>query len=282
MLVSVVIPTYNRALLVERAVRSVLSQSWTELEVLVVDDGSVDDTRERLWKLDDTRMRIIRKENGGVSSARNEGLRAAQGEILALLDSDDWWRPDKLSRQVDFMLRGGFAVCQTDEIWIRRGKRVNPGKKHAKPSGRFFEKALEQCLVSPSCVAFTRSFWEDVGPFDEELPACEDYDLWLRTCLRHEVGLLPEKLTVKEGGRPDQLSRKIIGLDLYRIQALLKLLRTEKMTADQRRATLSALERKAGVYVRGCLKRDKPEEAGRIAALASYAREEAGFLSHPV
>ncbi len=282
MLVSVVIPTYNRALLVERAVRSVLAQSWIDLEVVVVDDGSLDDTHERLGTLDDKRIQILRKENGGVSSARNAGLRAANGDIFALLDSDDWWQPDKLSKHVDFMRRGGFAICQTDEIWIRRGKRVNPGKKFAKPSGRFFEKALEQCLISPSCVAFTRSFWEEMGPFDEELPACEDYDLWLRTCLHHEVGLLPEKLTVKEGGRPDQLSRKIIGLDLYRIQALLKLLRTEKMTAEQRGQVLSVLERKTGVYVRGCLKRDKPEEAGRIAELAFRAREEVGFLSHPV
>ena len=282
MLVSVVIPTYNRAFLVERAVKSVLAQSWIDLEALVVDDGSEDGTCERLGMLDDTRVKIIRKENGGVSSARNAGLKAAKGDIFALLDSDDWWQPEKLSRQMDFMRREGFAVCQTDEIWIRRGKRVNPGKKYAKPSGRFFDKALEQCLISPSCVAFTRFFWEEMGPFDEDLPACEDYDLWLRTCLRHEVGLLPEKLTVKEGGRPDQLSRKIIGLDLYRIQALLKLLRTERMTEEQRGLALSELERKTGVYVRGCLKRDKPEEAGRIAELAFRARKEVGFLSHLV
>jgi len=165
------------------------------------------------------------------------------------------------------MRNTGLELTQTDEIWIRRGRRVNPGDRHRKLSGRPFAQSLERCLISPSCVMFTRSFRERIGPFDETLPACEDYDLWLRALRYYEAGFLQEKLVVKDGGREDQLSGKIVGLDLYRIYALLKLIRQPDLKPDERELVLAALHRKAGVYVRGCLKHDKPEEAQRIMAL---------------
>ena len=276
MLVSVVIPAFNRASLLDRAVRSVFAQTWPDLECIVVDDGSTDDTGELLERLrpeagDRSFLTVRVGANRGVSAARNLGLAQAGGAYLALLDSDDYWLPEKLARQVAFMREKDLAVSQTEEIWIRRGRRVNPMRKHAKPSGRFFAQALDLCLVSPSCVLFTRAFWDEVGPFDESLPACEDYELWLRALLRYEIGLLPEALTVREGGRPDQLSGKIIGLDLYRIYALVKLLWRDDLSEEQRALTRVALGRKAGVYVRGCLKRDRPEEARRVLDLAREA-----------
>ncbi|WP_031388417.1 glycosyltransferase family 2 protein [Desulfonatronum thiodismutans] len=270
MLVSIVIPVFNRPEQVLRAARSVLAQHdrhgpWTTLEVLVVDDGSTDATPSVLDEIRDTRMQVLRHErNQGVSSARNTGLAAAQGEYLALLDSDDWWLPEKLTTHLAYHEAGGWRISQTDEIWIRRGHRVNPRAKHAKPEGWFFEDALKLCLVSPSCVLFDRRFWEEVGSFDPTLPACEDYDLWLRTLIRHPVGFCPERLVHKTGGHPDQLSRKIIGLDLYRIQALVKLLQTQVLSSSQRTATIRELHAKARVYISGCLKHDKPEEAERI------------------
>ncbi|WP_051434860.1 glycosyltransferase family 2 protein [Desulfonatronum lacustre] len=270
MLVSIVIPVFNRSEQILRAVRSVLAQRgrhspWRGLEVLVVDDGSTEGIPTALREIRDPRVRILRHDqNQGVSAARNTGLTVAQGEYLALLDSDDWWLPEKLATHLAYHEAGGWRISQTDEIWIRRGRRVNPMVKHAKPEGWFFEDALKLCLISPSCVLFDRRFWEEVGPFDPALPACEDYDLWLRTLIRHPVGFCPEKLVHKTGGHPDQLSRKIIGLDLFRIQALVKLLRTQVLSSLQRLATIRELRAKARVYISGCLKHDKPEEAERI------------------
>jgi glycosyltransferase involved in cell wall biosynthesis len=264
MLVSVIIPVHNRPRAVRRAVLSVLAQRDVQVEVVVVDDGSTDTTPAVLKTLRDPRLTVIRQENQGVSAARNRGLRDAQGEMLALLDSDDLWLPQKMTRHLRYHCQGNWRISQTDEIWIRDGRRIKPGKAHAKREGTFFEAALSMCLISPSCVAFDRSFWEEIGPFDESLPACEDYDLWLRTLIRYPVGLCPEKLVVKTGGHPDQLSRKIVGLDLYRLQALLKLLHSGVLELDQSKQTQDVLQSKAMIYIRGCLKRGKSEEAMRV------------------
>ncbi|HDQ41617.1 MAG TPA: glycosyltransferase family 2 protein [Desulfonatronum sp.] len=264
MLVSVVIPVHNRPLAVRRAVHSALAQCHAQVEIIVVDDGSTDDTLMALKKMQNSRLNIIRQENKGVSAARNRGLREAQGELLALLDSDDAWLPQKTARHTHYHREGGWRISQTDEIWVRNGRRVNPGKIHAKQEGHFFAASLRTCLISPSCVIFDRDLWEEIGPFDEELPACEDYDLWLRTLSRYPVGLCPQKLVVKTGGHADQLSRKIIGLDLYRLHALDKLLRSGKLNPEQKDLARHAMQTKANLYIRGCLKRDKPDEALRI------------------
>lgn len=264
MLVSVVIPVHNRPGAVRRAALSALAQRGVRLEVIVVDDGSTDATPELLRHVRNSRLKVIRQENRGVSAARNRGLEEAQGDILALLDSDDAWLPQKMARHLLYHQEGGWRISQTDEIWIRNGRRVNPGKVHAKREGYFFEAALERCLVSPSCAAFDRAYWKEFGPFDETLPACEDYDLWLRTLVRLPVGLCPEKLVIKTGGHPDQLSRRIVGLDLYRLRALHKLLDSGGLDAVRREAVVTALQAKAGVYVRGCLKRGRTEEALRV------------------
>lgn len=271
MLVSVVIPTFNRARLVGRAVASVLAQTHAELECLVVDDGSSDDTRAVLAAFTDPRLTVTRQANRGVSAARNAGLALARGNYLALLDSDDHFLPAKIERQLAFMRARGYAVCQTQEIWMRGGRRVNAMAKHAKPQGDFFERALAMCLVSPSCVMFTRAFLEDVGGFDETLPACEDYDLWLRTLPRHEVGLLDEALTVKHGGRPDQLSRMMVGQDLFRVRALMKMLDRADLTRQRRLQAARAIEEKARIYRRGCLLHGKPEEADRVGRMVEQA-----------
>jgi len=264
----VIIPTHNRADVLGRAIASVLEQTWTDLELFVVDDGSTDDTASVLAEFDDPRLTGMHQENKGVSAARNLGIAASSGRLIALLDSDDYWLPDKLEKQVRFLAESGLAICQTDEIWIRNGTRVNPRVKHIKPAGWFFERSLELCLISPSCVMFSRDLWDELGPFDERLPACEDYSLWLRVGVRHAVGLVPESLTVKSGGHADQLSRRIIGLDLYRIYAMLDLLRSMELRAGQRALAVAALREKVRRYVQGCVKHGKDEEALRVRELA--------------
>lgn len=277
MLVSVIIPVHNRPRRVLRAVRSVLAQQGMQVEAIVVNDGSTDATAEALSTLRDTRLRILTQDHQGVSAARNRGLDAARGDILALLDSDDIWLPQKMAHHLHYHLKGKWRISQTQEIWIRNGRRFHPKAIRAKQEGFFFEDALRSCLISPSCVAFDRFFWADVGPFDESLPACEDYDLWLRTLTRYPVGLCRRSLVVKTGGHPDQLSRKIIGLDLYRLHALDKLLRCGELPPEKTAQTLAVLRDKAAVYIQGCLKHDKPEEAARIRTwLAPWLRMPAG------
>ncbi len=259
--VSVIIPTYNRAEKVCRAVKSVLDQTFTDFEIIVIDDASTDDTIDRLKKFGD-RVKIIRpSENKGVSAARNSGIRAADGRYIALLDSDDYWMPEKLQVQLDFFNENPEAViCQAREIWIRKGKRVNPAKKHLKPSGDIFIPSLKLCLVSPSAVMFKKSLLDEVGLFDEEFPVCEDYDLWLRIAYRYPVYLIEQDLLVKEGGAPDQLSSSMPGMDRYRIMAMAKIYKRGVLNDSQRHALINELGEKCRVYGEGCIKRGKNEE----------------------
>ena len=259
--VSVIIPTYNRAKKVCRAVGSVLDQTYRDFEVIVIDDASTDDTEERLREFTG-RIQVIRNHvNRGVSAARNRGINESGGRYIALLDSDDYWLPEKLKVQVEFFRQNPDAViCQAKEIWIRKGKRVNPGQKHLKPSGDIFVPSLKLCLVSPSAVMFKRSLLDEVGMFDETFPVCEDYDLWLRIAGKYPIYLIDKDLLVKEGGAPDQLSASMNGMDRYRIEAMVKLYKRDVLDEIQKQALLMELESKCVVYGRGCIKRGKTRE----------------------
>jgi len=205
--VSVIIPTYNRSQKALRALASVLSQTFRDYEIIVVNDGSTDDTATALEPFFPKIRYLFHSNNRGVSAARNSGIRVSASPFLAFLDSDDYWLPEKLSTQVAYFKSIPRAVaCQTEEIWLRRGRRVNPQKKHIKPTGDIFASSLERCMVSPSTVMLKRSLLDEVGLFDESLPACEDYDLWLRIACRYPIHLIKTFLAVKEGGHPDQLS----------------------------------------------------------------------------
>ena len=259
-LVSVIIPTYNRGWAIKEAVDSVLAQDYEDFELLVVDDGSTDNTPEVLDAYGGA-LKILRQENKGVSAARNRGIENASGRFVAFLDSDDLWLPQKLSRQVEFFNRIPDAlICQTEEIWIRNGVRVNPKKRHKKPSGMIFEPSLALCLVSPSAVMIRRSLFEIVGSFDETLPACEDYDLWLRISCRFPVYRIDTPLIIKRGGHEDQLSASS-GLDRFRIKAIKKIMDSGFLTTDQYAAAVNTLKEKCNIYAAGCRKRGREEEA---------------------
>jgi glycosyltransferase involved in cell wall biosynthesis len=267
-LVSVIIPTYNRHAMVQEAVDSVLAQTCSDFELIVVDDGSEDGTAESLARYGSA-MRIYSQPRGGVAAARNRGAAHAAGVYLAFLDSDDLWLPRKLEVQSAFMWeRPWVQICQTEEIWIRRGARVNPKKKHRKPSGDIFRASLELCLVSPSAVMMKRELFDAVGGFDETLPACEDYDLWLRVACSHAVSLITEPLVIKRGGHPDQLSRSIWGLDRFRVAALQKLLGCD-LGQERRDWVLEVLRRKATIVSAGARKRGNQEMARCYDAILS-------------
>ena len=159
------------------------------------------------------------------------------------------------------------------------GVRVNPRKKHLKPSGDIFDPSLRLCVVSPSSVLLKRSLLEEVGLFDEAFPVCEDYDLWLRISCKYPIWLIPEFLVIKEGGHPDQLSRSVEGMDRYRIRAIVKLIDSGCLTKRQTEAALKELRFKCRVYGNGCLRRGRKNEGGYYLGLPASLEEKA-FLRH--
>ena len=264
--VSVIIPTFNRDWCLRDAIDSVLAQTFIDFELIVVDDGSTDRTLEILSEYGD-RLRRIHQINRGVSAARNCGIGVSTGRLIAFLDSDDLWLPEKLAVQTAFFeLNRSALICQTEELWIRNGMRVNPRKRHRKPSGLIFEPSLTLCLVSPSAVMVRRELFNEVGLFDEVLPACEDYDLWLRVSCRIPIHLIDKELTIKRGGHRDQLSRQD-SLDKYRIRSLVKVIESARLTISQRNAAVLTLRKKCTVYANGCLKRGRVEEAAHYTHL---------------
>ncbi len=263
MKISVIIPTFNRAGLLKRALQSVLKQSLPVDEIIVVDDGSEDGTAELVRK-SFPQIQYLCQPNHGVSAARNAGIRKAKSDWIALLDSDDEWLPRKIEKQVEALQSiPSFRLCHTDEIWIRNGRRVNPMKKHRKYGGDIFEHCLPLCVISPSSVMIHKSIFKKYGTFDEQLPVCEDYDMWLRICAFEPVLFLNEKLIIKYGGHDDQLSHTFWGMDRFRIQALEKIIAHPQLTEEKKRIATAMLRRKLEIYINGAEKRNKKDEAAR-------------------
>lgn len=258
--ISVIIPTYNRWPVITRAIDSVLAQTAQPDDIVVVDDGSTDNTVENLKSRYGDQINIIQTHNHGVSAARNHGIENTRGDWIALLDSDDQWLPDKLKLQMDVIKNNNDCVlCHTDEIWIRNGVRVNQMNKHKKSGGDIFENCLPLCVISPSSAIIKRELFSTIGLFDTTLPACEDYDLWLRICASHKTDYLQEKLLVKYGGHEDQLSRKHWGMDRFRIKALQKLLTQTNLNANQRTSALKMLKKKTIILLKGAIKHQNHE-----------------------
>jgi glycosyltransferase involved in cell wall biosynthesis len=239
----------------------VFNQYYELFELIIVDDGSSDHTAS-LIKGYGSRLQYIFQLNQGASAARNLGLKKAKGEYIAYLDSDDLWDPHKLSIQTRFMDQNPeYALCYTEEIWYRNGIRVNSRNRHRKYSGNIFKRCLPLCIISPSSAMIKRVILEELGGFDEHLPAGEDYDLWLRITCRYPVYLIPFPLITKNGGHPDQLSRRIPNLDKYRSQALTKILVNEKLSSENWKAAWSELVQKCRIYGNGCRKHGRFDEA---------------------
>ncbi len=275
--VSVIIPTHDRAQVLCRALDSVLAQTVAPAEIIVVDDGSTDNTAGLVAERY-PQVSYLYQPNQGVSKARNSGFEQSRGEWLAFLDSDDEWLPEKLERQMAALRQQpGFRLCHTDEVWIRNGKRVNPMNKHAKSGGFIFENCLPLCAISPSSVLIRRDLFERHEGFDEQLPACEDYDLWLRICVSDPVLFLDQQLLRKYGGHADQLSRKHWGMDRFRIKALEKVLHSGMLDARQVSAVTDTLLAKCQILANGARKRGNMERAEHYTTkLACYQHQSIG------
>ncbi len=295
--VSVIIPTYNRRTLVGEAIGSVMAQRWAGPEftgeLIVVDDGSTDGTAAELDRLagevkartdDRVRMHVLRTENRGVAAARNRGVAIAQAPLLAFLDSDDLWLPQKLERQLQFMrAHPQYEIGQTEEIWMRGGRRVNPGLRHRKRAGDIFIDSLRTCLISPSAVIVSRELFRELGGFDERMPAAEDYDLWLRILVNHEAGLIAEPLVIRRAdsmlhgnGEAGQLSATVPAIDRFRILALLKLIAGELLDSERRRAVVEVMAEKCAIYAQGLERRGRAADAIAVAKIAARVNADAG------
>ena len=254
--ISVVIPTFNRRQTIGRSIDSVLNQTLFPSEIIVVDDGSTDGTCDYIQS-NFPSIKLLHQPNKGVSAARNKGVRCADANWIALLDSDDEWFPQKLEKQVMTLSQNpDIKFCHTEEIWIRNGVRVNQMKKHQKYGGHIFNKCLDMCRISPSSVLFDRSILDDVGYFDKDQKVCEDYDLWLRITAKYPLLYIDESLIKKYGGHEDQLSRVKDGIESHRIKVLEKLI-MKKFTSVQRNAMLKTLIEKLTIFSIGAQKRGK-------------------------
>jgi len=211
LLVSVIIPCYNGERFLSEAIDSALYQTRHEIEVIVVDDGSTSMGPRDLVAGYGNAVRYIRQENKGLSSARNTGIKAANGDVVAFLDDDDVWLPDKIERQIalyDKLRSGGHDVGLISTAFIYTDERLNELSRFSKPfAGYVFEHLIYTDIVGlPSSVIVPREVFVKVGGFNQELIASEDYDLWLRIAARYEIYSL-DKYLVKYRQRSASVSK---------------------------------------------------------------------------
>lgn len=258
-LISIIVPTYNRKYCLERALRSIFNQTYKNKEIIVVDDGSMDGTEELIKDLRMEHPLIFVKLpfNRGVSHARNKGLEYCRSEWIAFLDSDDEWMVDKLKLQVNFIKTfPQYKLIHGDEIWMRGSKQIYPKKKHKKFGGDLFQRSLHLCLISPSTVLIKRNLLEEFSGWNENLRVCEDYDLWLKITSRYLVGFISKQIIVKHGGRDDQLSQRYIVMDYYRILSLYDLLKNHSLGEENKKQCILMINYRAEILLKGKSKHD--------------------------
>ncbi len=258
--ISVIIPTHNRCKLLKRAISSVLNQTIRAREIIIVDNGSTDNTSEMISSLF-PEISYIHEKRKGVSIARNLGIKNCHSTWIAFLDSDDAWEPQKLEKQLFFSnnINKKYRLIHTNEIWYKNNKFKNQLKKHEKSGGDIFQKSLELCCISPSSALIKKEIFDDYGFFDEGLKVCEDYDMWIRITAKEEVGFLDKALVTKYGGHDDQLSKKYWGMDRFRIKSLEKNLKNNWFTSAQKKSVLNILIKKLSIISNGAKKRDNKE-----------------------
>ena len=255
--ISVVIPTLNRINTLQRALDSVINQTYKPAEIIVVDNGSSDGTLKFLRE-QYPKITILTENKIGVSSARNKGIKKSINQWIALLDSDDAWHPRKLEIQtsmLDSALKE-YNLIHTYEVWFRNNKHINQMKKHKKQGGYIFERCLSLCCISPSSVLFKKNILDKVGLFDESLPVCEDYDMWLKICSSEEVLFAQDKLTYKYGGHKDQLSKSYWGMDRFRIKSIENIIKNFDLTYKQKKQAKKELIKKLKIIINGAFKRN--------------------------
>lgn len=270
---SVIIPTHNREKLLPRAVDSVLNQSFSNFELIIVDDCSTDNSNKYLHSISkkNKKVTIIKTDtNKGVSHARNLGVSISQSNWVTFLDSDDEWLPFKLQKQYEYILNHKKAqLIHSNEIWIKNGVRINQHNKHKKSGGDIFNRSLNFCIIAPSTVAINKQTWNKYGPFDEEMTVCEDYDLWLKISLTEQIDFINDILIKKYGGHSDQLSTRYVAMDYYRVKSMINLIiqRKSDFTEEKLLETKNIIDKKYQILCKGYNKHNRQEELNNIQKL---------------
>lgn len=258
--ISVVIPTYNRKDMVERALNSVINQKIKAMEIIVVDDGSTDGTDD-LFPVKGVVYHKI-DHCGYPGRVRNIGVELAGGDYIAFLDSDDIWYPEKLDRQIEYLRNHpDCRILHTKERWLMNGKFVSQKKRKHKREGDLFKDSLQGCIIGPSTVLIEKRLFNEFGGFKSNIEVGEDYDLWLRITDRIRVGYINEELIEKNAGHGDQLSFKYGYIEPFKIEVLEKLLSNYEFRDNNRKSAYESLKKKYEIIINGCLKRGKEKEA---------------------
>lgn len=210
---SVIIPSYNRAHIVSRAILSVLNQTYQDFEIIIVDDGSTDNTERVVSNFHDFRIRYIHHEvNRGASAARNSGIWAARSEYIGFLDSDDEWLTEKLAKQV-FKLQSSenkVALVYTGEILVENDPGNPFERKILSISGNVFGRLLQNDFIGTCSSVMVRArAIKKIGGFDEQLISRQDWDLWLRISQNYEIACIPEPLIIRHIGGHSRISASL-------------------------------------------------------------------------
>ncbi len=266
---SVIIPTYNRRTLVERALRSVMSQTRPVEEIIVIDDGSTDGTAEALKASFGERIRYLWQQNAGVASARNHGLRIARGRYLALLDSDDEWLPEKNQLQVRWLESHpdfGMVLCDVMRMDAdHRDFELFRRRDLLPEDGHILKWVLLEPALAPASAMMRRSVYESVGGFDESLPTAEDLDYHLRVAARWKIGIVEQTLVRAMRGHDGLSSLERTCDDYVRvIEAAVASSMGQVTQVDQHRALARAYARNA----RGMVLTRRWDEAWTLARKA--------------
>lgn len=270
--IDIIIPTFNRESVLERAINSVLRQDYQNFELYVIDDGSTDESKSTVMRYTNLpNFHYFLQSNQGVSAARNYGVKLSSSEWIAFLDSDDEWLPKKLSTQVKFLQENPqYEFIHSNEYWIRNGKLVNIPKKFDKESHEIFKRSLATCLISPSTVLIKRNLGQKFDFFDSHFQICEDYDLWLKILSEHEIGFIPEFLINKYGGHADQLSTTYPAMDKWRIRSLVNLFSKLDLSLEKKELVLLEIKKKAPILLSGMVKHQKYDEYKEYSVLLDF------------
>ncbi len=293
-LISVIIPVYNREKLLKEAVESVISQKFTNFEIIVVDDCSEDKLEQSVKNIsliENISLKYLRleKHSGMPGFVRNCGCKIAGGKYLAFLDSDDLWLPDKLEKQIALINTGSknsetiikpdtadadsaniaenkeifpkqISICHTREIWQRGEKTVSQASQRHKREGDIFEDSLIKCIIGPSTVIMEKKLFEKYGGFREDIEIAEDYEFWLRISAENSIAYIDQPLVVKRADGWEQLSEKYGQIEIFRIKALKDLIEKSFFKNDKMVIAKKVLSEKCRIYAAGCRKRGKNEE----------------------
>ncbi len=271
-LVSVIIPVYNRFEMAKEAVSSVIGQTYQKLEVIIVDDGSMDMTSTlAIYFGDDSRVKYLKiNHNGMPGFVRNKGVEISSGKYLAFLDSDDLWVDSKLEKQISFLEKNSaYKVVHTREAWVRNGKIISQSGFNHKRIGNIFSDALVKCILGPSTIMLEADLYKKLGGFRDDLEIAEDYELWLRLTDTNSIGYIDEPLITKRAGHVGQLSEKYGQIEIFRIRGLQKLVEQSYFKSGNQQLAEKELANKCRIYAAGCRKRKKNDEAEVYESLAA-------------